>query len=920
MRKNLSEKVLLIILSFCISESSYSMHFSGGSIKVNNYEQACNARIEALGRMRDVNGSQGLMGELNHLLTVTKNYSRTKDKVNMLSTIRNAISNADNLITSYTRLPNTAGTSTLLTPPTQSRVTTPPAITPAQSRVTTLPTTLSRQRVTTPPTTPTVVAPPAAPAQARVITPAAAPTQPRATTPAAAPVQARVTTPPAATPAVVAPPAPPAQSRTIAPAATPTQPKVRYLLPHHFDIIPENERDDVVACLTKKLGEPISAIEGNDLVVKCGDDYLPDWFAKLSVNSLQNNIANAKKIMNILNPRQAKAILLYNDAYYLKPMLEPFETKNILMSALKLRAYDFSANDPIVNLLQITDNSTYANVQSVFNTSGDIVSSIGLFESISYAYRSNGDYSDKRYDEWPFIPVFTGKLCAMLDIISENNDLNNLLIRLLFEKVDYKRMSLNEKCSFGSDIMEELSKGSPLKRIVGDNVDIARGNNYISDIFWDIMKNVMGYNYIKGISSLSSYLENQKDNEFRNTMLECIADREEKSLGTILATAYQQMTGETTPNALLTYSNFGRGACGNPEYSQQYVQYIFSALRRRLDKLKNSSPEVQLDLKRQLASSIGLLIQGYDNCASGVHKAHEGCVSMLLPTDDIDKISWKDYLNAAICSMIFKIKNELFKFKIFKNPDPFPSSATIFEDNDNIKDDAITLYVETSMGEAGINRLLNGMYGIDRAENNLMVLLGGSNPFADIREFLLIHLLNAKKYSEVVQKAWQSLSNNPETKKWGPGGERQFSWSGHNLKNGKNLKNLYERHFINDTQYFLPAGDVMYGTRIINHRSSIYKDYSMKFYEYLDVTKQLITGVIGDTEFIISRLLGEPLIESVFDKFFAANGVNKFKLSRDFKPNVNSMSQTEITKKIREEKMKFLAIMLRDYLSVMKLR
>jgi hypothetical protein len=776
---------------------------------------------------------------------------------------------------------------------------------------------------TPPPVQPRVATPPRV--QPRVATPppATAPVQPRALAPTATtptsppPTQPRVATPPRVQPRVVTPP--PVQPIVATPPLV-LAPEVQHLLPHHFDIIPENERSATVACLTKNLGEQISTIEGEDYVVKYRDEYLPNWFAELAAESMQNTIGDAKKLMGILSIRRAKSILLYNDVYYLKPMLEPFETKNILMSALKLRAYAFSANDPIVNLLKITDDSSYTNVHSILNSSSDMMGSIGLLESIKYACRSIGDYSGSRYDEWPFIPTFNGKLQAMLDIISESKDIGNPLIRMLFTKLDYKKMSLKENSSFGTDIMAELSNGSPLKRYVGNEEEIVNGNKFISKIFWDVMHDVMGYAYGKSIYFLNLYLTNQTGNEFRNIMYECIAEleNENKTSEIILATAHEQMTGEVTPNASQTYSNFQRGACGSVSYSQQYVQYIFSAMRRRLDKLKDSDPNTQLDIKRQLATSIGLLIQGYNNCAAGVNKAHEGCVSVLLPTDDISNLSWKNCLNSAICSTIFKIKEELFKFKSTKELYLSPSGTQLFDADDNIKDEAVNVYRETSMGETGINRILNGIYGIDKAEQNSQVLLGGSYNFEDVRQFLLIHMLNAKKHSETVEKAWQSLLKNPETAKWGPGGSRQFSWAGYDLKTGIGMPYLYENVSPSlSVSYYTASENIMYGTQVHNYKSSIYSNYAMKFYEYQDVVKQLLVGVIGDTEFMISRLLNEPLTEAAFDKFFSTNGVEKFKLSRDFKPNVNSPSQTEVMKKIREEKMKFLAIMLRDHLSVM---
>ncbi|MDR3179971.1 MAG: hypothetical protein LBT70_03670 [Holosporaceae bacterium] len=713
-------------------------------------------------------------------------------------------------------------------------------------------------------------------------------------------------------------PVTPVQSRGTPPVTL--TPEIHHSLPHHFNIIPENERNDTIACLTKNLGEHISAIEGNDYVVKCGNDYLPDWFAKLSAESIPNTIAGVKKLMNALSVRQAKSILLYNDAYYLKPMLEPFETKTLLMTALKLRAYELSANDPIVNLLKITDDTSYQNVQLILNSSPELMFSLGLFESISCAYRLTGYYSDTK--EWPFVPTFSGKFQVMLNIISESKEVNNPIIRMLFEKVDYKKMHLKENCSLGADILAELSKGSPLKRYVGSEEEITNGNKYVARVFWDVMRDVLGYGHLESIYFLDLYLTSQTKNEFRNMMCECIAEQEDelKTSETILATAHEQMTGKATVNALQTYSNKQSGACGYPAYSQQYVQYIFSAMRRRLDKLKNSSPETQQDIKRQLSTAMGLLIQGYNNCAAGVNKAHEECVSMLLPTDDIDKLSWKDCLKAAVCSTIFKIKEELFKFKSPKNLYLSPRGAQLFDADNNIKDDAVEMYKETSMGETGINFLLNGMYGIDKADQNTMTLVGGNNSFEDIRQFLLIYLLNAKKHSEIVEKAWQSLRDNPETAQWGPGGSRQFRWAGYDLKNGATMPYLYESIFPSLlVHYYSPLGDVMYGTRVHDYKSSTYNNYSMKFYEYQAVVKQLLAGVIGDTEFMVSLLLKEPLTELAFDKFFSAHGVEKFKLSRDFKPNVNSSSPVGIAKKIREEKIKFLAMMLRDHLSLMNI-
>jgi hypothetical protein len=216
--------------------------------------------------------------------------------------------------------------------------------------------------------------------------------------------------------------------------------------------------------------------------------------------------------------------------------------------------------------------------------------------------------------------------------------------------------------------------------------------------------------------------------------------------------------------------------------------------------------------------------------------------------------------------------------------------------------------------------ILNGIYGLDKAKENGMILIGGSGPLEDVRQYLLLHLLSAKKHSFIVEKAWQSLRDDPKTAKWGPGGNRQFSWSGFDLKNGQSIPYLFEEYSTGTAEYYLAQGDVMYGIKIQNPQSPAYNNYSMKFYEYISVIQQLIKGVIGDMEYMTSLFIDEPLIESVFDKFFAANGINKFKLNRDFKPDLYLTSPNEISQKIREEKMKFLALILRDYLKAIDIR
>ncbi|GHT93471.1 hypothetical protein FACS1894122_08740 [Alphaproteobacteria bacterium] len=675
-------------------------------------------------------------------------------------------------------------------------------------------------------------------------------------------------------------------------SATPQISRLKTFLPKTIEFLHEyfpdpispndisDDRDYYIRNLTKDLGGGVCALLPGEKVVHTAYgasmlSYVPEWFVKLRIKNQKNNFADAKSLLAKIDVRKARVVKLYEETDIAADgkeertglrLQDDFGDVPLLLQAVKL--YADGANDKLIDLLQITNNSTHANVLQIFNSGGSNWNMRQLIVGMSPECMSH----------------FSGKALYALQIVKLTGGTTSPLLKTLFSSIS-NNVHLKENCFTGENIIEKLSIGNacPIHLSPTTQHQIDVGNDYIYNIFWDTMNIVAGYNGYKSTTFLADFLSEVTNNEpftFMKSSVSIVIEGR-RSLANALLVAYAKMTKmEAEACQALNFETYygdcgANGACG-AGFLLQHVRYVFSATRRKLDEIKVQKDLVETggvvaniaaaiksieDNLTLVAKIMGTLIQAYNHCPAGINQGLLSCTNGLLAHENLAGYSWKDRLKATVTSVINEVKDRLFKFKRKKG-----DYLTIDEDG-GIADADIEVDGEISMVNVGVGQLLDGMYGIDKAAgNNYYRGTFGADP--DCRQSLLIHLLNRKKEDNIVRKAWQSLANNPVTAQWGPGGAMEFGWYQTNLKTHNDIPKLYEDIWTRQYQLY---------NVVVNPRYHAYDLYSMKDYEYKEVACQLLRGVLGDTDFFVKLILENPLANLTLDKYLADNNAGNLK-------------------------------------------
>ncbi|GHU20285.1 hypothetical protein FACS189472_11370 [Alphaproteobacteria bacterium] len=340
-------------------------------------------------------------------------------------------------------------------------------------------------------------------------------------------------------------------------------------------------------------------------------------------------------------------------------------------------------------------------------------------------------------------------------------------------RVDYGRIHLKETLNV-SDVLNTLSGNCPILSSIGNPSQIAKGNKFIEVVFWDAIRAIISCApEERHISKHISDLKNCETFDFMKSFLGK-ALSSNNDIQRVLVVACSKMTGTATQIKMPFYSS--DGTCGAKEYNQLDVRYIFSGIKRILDRLHELEQTGKSDIaeyaagKMQIAKLMGLLIRGYNESPAEIYAAHTACVSDLLQSEKLDDLSWQNCLKALVLDMLLSTRSKLFKFFLLRHK--FAEDGDIFDD-EGLTDDSVIADADSSMEELGVHQLLEGIYGINAPQGNPW-----TNTHHETRQRLLIYLLNARRTNSDIRNALSALAMNPKTKKWGPSGVREFSWHG----------------------------------------------------------------------------------------------------------------------------------------------